>query len=800
MIALTVLEGLIVSVLFTVAGVWGVFHPRQVLSHRTLALRDAFWATVIFFFSVRGLIQYAQQRSTINFNNLFANFLAPFTTGALCILVFPAFFLLNLHLVALARLRFKEDPKAATSILPLFSGTFLLSLGVDLFLNRFGWWPRAFASVGSPLTSLFLLHQLRKRNLDMDQLAQQLTSVLHRKCTVGRGRHKRDLRGVVLGLLAGVLVLLTPRILLLPYQGAAYASAIQLGQQLQTLNTVSSTISIFDGANVQFDRMRRVPFQDIYVVKFDPEALHQAHLSSSSEAKIQTQLLDALAKAKVAGIVLPVPPHSPRELPVMQSTLETPLREVDLQRNVAHYPALSEAIRAAGNVYLSTTALTQTPPLLRKNVRGAAGLVIHPLGSLEIPVLNLVEKDSLPHLLVGDTLPQRRGQVLIDFRTDIRGVHAPLYVSQILHNEEIYEPKSERWVTPRALLAQKLVLVEPLSPQLQATPLGPRTETEVLAQAVASLRAKPRFVPIPLWIEWALVVALTMLCGHLSVGRAPLESVWRITLPILMAVGACIGTTAFWSYLADPVLPLVGAVLAFLMVTQFTFAVERGERERNRQVLRRFLAPQVIEQMVDDPETKLGLGGTRRPVVVLFADVRGFSGFAEKHTPEEVVAVMNRYLATMTDALNDHEGILDKYTGDGLMALFPVEREPEDVLRAVRGALAMARAVERQGASVGETLLAVGIGLHYGDAVLGLVGHPTRQVNYTALGHTVVVAARLQTLATGGEVILSEAVYNALPKGSIVGEAEEAVTVKGVATPVPIYRLKSAESPILPEA
>jgi class 3 adenylate cyclase len=70
-----------------------------------------------------------------------------------------------------------------------------------------------------------------------------------------------------------------------------------------------------------------------------------------------------------------------------------------------------------------------------------------------------------------------------------------------------------------------------------------------------------------------------------------------------------------------------------------------------------------------------------------------------------------------------------------------------------------------------------------------MVGHPTRQINYTALGHTVVVSARLQALACGGEIILSEAVYLALPEGSIAGEAGESVTVKGVAEPVPIYRL-----------
>ena len=180
---------------------------------------------------------------------------------------------------------------------------------------------------------------------------------------------------------------------------------------------------------------------------------------------------------------------------------------------------------------------------------------------------------------------------------------------------------------------------------------------------------------------------------------------------------------------------------------------------------------------------------------MIFVDVRGFSHFAEKRTPEEVVATMNRYLAAMTDALNAHEGILDKYTGDGLMALFLVDNEAKDVLRAVQATQAMAQAAYQVAQTMraeGGDELAVGMGLHYGEAVVGLVGHPTRQVNYTALGHTVVVAARLQTLAEGGEIILSEAVYKALPSGSITSEAGEAVTVKGVTEPVPIYRLKIA--------
>ncbi len=292
------------------------------------------------------------------------------------------------------------------------------------------------------------------------------------------------------------------------------------------------------------------------------------------------------------------------------------------------------------------------------------------------------------------------------------------------------------------------------------------------------------------------MLLLSAAVGQLCVGRAPLEALWRVAFPIVLVSGGCFLLTAFGSVRSDPILPLIGGVLAFLMVTQFTFAVERDERSRNRSLLARFVPPQAIEELLDDPEGKLGLGGKRRRIVVLFADVRGFSGFAERSTPEEVVATMNRYLMVMTDALNEHDGILDKYTGDGLMALFLVnEKEAaRDVLRAVRAAEAMAMAVHKVAKTMeaeGGATLAVGLGLHYGEAVVGLVGHPTRQVNYTALGHTVVVAARLQTLAPGGDIILSDAIYRTLPPGSVSAEAGETVTVKGVADPVPIYRIRT---------
>jgi adenylate cyclase len=207
-----------------------------------------------------------------------------------------------------------------------------------------------------------------------------------------------------------------------------------------------------------------------------------------------------------------------------------------------------------------------------------------------------------------------------------------------------------------------------------------------------------------------------------------------------------------------------------------------------------------------DPERPLNLGGERRQVCVLFADVRNFTGFAETHTPEQVIEAVNRYMTALTHVLHAHRGILDKYTGDGLMALFrddalaatalvgEHERRRALVTQAVQAALDMQAAVQnlsRERAAENLPALGVGIGLHFGEAVVGLVGNPVHIINYTALGHAVVVAARLQGVAGPGEVVVSETVHQVVA-GRFTVEARDPIPVKGLSVPVRPYRVLAA--------
>jgi class 3 adenylate cyclase len=180
-----------------------------------------------------------------------------------------------------------------------------------------------------------------------------------------------------------------------------------------------------------------------------------------------------------------------------------------------------------------------------------------------------------------------------------------------------------------------------------------------------------------------------------------------------------------------------------------------------RQVLDRFLAEDVTDIILTDPKRYLQLGGEMRPVTVLFADIRGFSRFSEEHSPNEVIDTLNRIFKALSQVVFTHRGTFDKYLGDGLMAFYgaPVAGD-DDAQRAVDTAVEMHRLFWKLCEETGEDLagLGLGIGLHTGEAVVGNIGSE-KVMDYTVVGYVVNVAKRLQEIARGGEIMLSEDTY-----------------------------------------
>ena len=352
------------------------------------------------------------------------------------------------------------------------------------------------------------------------------------------------------------------------------------------------------------------------------------------------------------------------------------------------------------------------------------------------------------------------------------------------------------WKPAADLLRGRVVFLDSLPHPMVFTPAGVLTQAEAQAYATSTLLSQEAFQRAPPFVFSLLTLLLGMLVGYTCARHEPLDAGIRLLIPLFLVIAGSIGAFLAGGYWLDPVIPLLTMGATAALATQFRFARERSEKQRASQLFGRFVSPHMVHAWLEQHEEELGMGGSREKICVLFADVRQFTSFAEQHDATEVIEVINAYMTALTDALHAHGGILDKYTGDGLMAFFQISNTPqEDIARAVRAALAMREAVQilsAQQAQDGKPVLNLGISLHYGDAIVGLVGNPKQQVNYTAMGLTVVVAARLQTIAGGGDIIVSEEVYQET-QDAFVFAAGEPVQVKGLTQSVRPYRVLSAQ-------
>jgi adenylate cyclase len=213
---------------------------------------------------------------------------------------------------------------------------------------------------------------------------------------------------------------------------------------------------------------------------------------------------------------------------------------------------------------------------------------------------------------------------------------------------------------------------------------------------------------------------------------------------------------------------------------------ERKKLEAQRRLLERMVSPAVLAQI--DPDA-LQIGGQRAGITILFADIRGFTGYSERQSPEELVAVLNRYLAAGAEAVLRQEGTVDKFLGDAVMAWFNAPLpQPDHTLRAVRAALDLKTAVEKLHAELPpEAHLSFGVGIHYGDAVLGWIGTEKR-LDYTAIGDPVNTAKRIQENAAKNQILISKEAYERV-KDLVDAQPYAPLHVKGKKEAVEVWEV-----------
>jgi adenylate cyclase len=233
---------------------------------------------------------------------------------------------------------------------------------------------------------------------------------------------------------------------------------------------------------------------------------------------------------------------------------------------------------------------------------------------------------------------------------------------------------------------------------------------------------------------------------------------------------------------------LVAGLVSIRLRGKFARAFEAiAARERITNLFGQHVSPAVVERLLEQP---LELGGEIREICVMFLDIRDFTAHSRTRSPDEVVAFLNDSFAFMIEAVDRHHGIVNKFLGDGFMAVFGAPLADSDAVRnAVAAARDMLAEIDRRGLATGDWPLRVGIGLHCGRAVTGNIGSPRRK-EFTAIGDTVNLASRIEQLTKefGARLLVSQEVVTALGPAS-GATALPAAAIKGYSEKLEVWRL-----------
>jgi adenylate cyclase len=300
----------------------------------------------------------------------------------------------------------------------------------------------------------------------------------------------------------------------------------------------------------------------------------------------------------------------------------------------------------------------------------------------------------------------------------------------------------------------------------------------VLQRAMSDLMAPYGQLQMVLLFLSAISLAITLF-GALRIAR-------RITMPVTeLANAARLMTRGEYIH---TIKPQSGDEIGELASAFNTMAKGMAERDTMRDILGKVASPAVAQQLM---KQEIELGGEERVVTVLFADIRNFTALCESLSPTQSLTLLNRYLTEINTCIEQYEGVIDKYTGDGVMALFgaPVAKS-DDAERAVRAGLAICERIRVLGEQLAREKLPnpdIGIGINTARVIAGNIGSPTR-LNYTVLGDGVNLAARLESLTKRYQVpiVVGEATFHQVK--SMVYRELDKVKVRGKSVSVRIFQ------------
>ena len=373
--------------------------------------------------------------------------------------------------------------------------------------------------------------------------------------------------------------------------------------------------------------------------------------------------------------------------------------------------------------------------------------------------------------------------------------------------ELFYNKALEHNLQNGEIFRNKIVLIGPggnFQHDQHPTPWGVMDGVEIHAAGVATLIHRSAPHTAPAWLGLLTIGALALLTARLlNTAAHPLTKV-------VLLVAACAGyfTVAGVVFAHGGLILLVAAPIwtvagsGGLGIT-LQLALERMEKMRVRRTLEKYVSgPVAAEILKHSDEYENSLGGTRKPVTILFSDIRDFTSISERSTPLELVKQLNEYFTVMVGIVMKHNGTLDKYIGDAIMAVYgaPLSAGPaEDAWRAVQTAAEMRAqlvGLQQTWVAQGREPFRFGIGIHHGEVVVGNIGSPQR-MEYTVIGSEVNVASRVEGLNKQykTDILLTESVYELVKERVAVQLMDTNAAAKGLEKKLTLYALTGLTTP-----
>jgi adenylate cyclase len=388
------------------------------------------------------------------------------------------------------------------------------------------------------------------------------------------------------------------------------------------------------------------------------------------------------------------------------------------------------------------------------------------------------------------------GEYALNYR-DFNRYTSISYVSLIQALTRTYAA-GEDWPSELPTIQNAIVLVGQNASgltDLGPTPLAPSTPLVfVHLTALSNILENDHIRTVPDWLFVALWLTITVITLRLLQGASfTLSIAVPITITLLYALIALLLTK--YNFTTIPLSwPIIGFLTAHIGATLIRWRAEQQSKAHLKNIFGAYIPPGVLNELIKDP-SKINLGGQRKPVTILFSDIRSFTTISEGADEVALVEQLNEYFEKMVACVNAQNGTLHKYIGDAIMAVWGdviSTSTQNDATAAVRSAIAMRHALaelNQHWQNTGRQALKIGIGLNHGTVLVGNIG-ATQRKEFTVIGDAVNLASRLEgvTKIFQTDLIISDTVQELLPS-TILTRTLALVQVKGKTQPVRIYEV-----------